>query len=239
MGLSNVKADDDASAHGQLRAQVRALRKMASDQPDPTLMPQSSQSPHVKPVDKSTPHPSSEQSKHRGETSAAASSVEQPAETAHSNEADSTGIFESAPDANAPKAPPKSHVLLVEDNVINQRIVSRSLQAKGFHVTTAANGEEAVKAVRDAPPSSSGDPGAFNIILMDQEMPVMDGIAATKAIREMQRRGEMEAVPILGVSANVRGAQQDAMLDSGMDGVIAKPYKIEDMVTEISRITGV
>ncbi|SMR62958.1 unnamed protein product [Zymoseptoria tritici ST99CH_3D1] len=132
----------------------------------------------------------------------------------------------------------KAHVLLVEDNVINQRIVFRKLEAKGFNVTTANNGKEAVDAARNAPRGSSGDKGAFDIILMDQEMPIMDGNAATKAIRELEERGEVERVPILGVTANVRGAQQEEMLNNGMDDVISKPYMIEEMVTKINEVVG-
>jgi len=130
----------------------------------------------------------------------------------------------------------RAHVLLVEDNVINQKIVYRKLEAKGFNVTTANNGQEAVEAVRAAPRPSTGEKGAFDVILMDQEMPVLDGNGATKRIRELEQGGEVERVPILGVTANVRGAQQDEMLASGMDDVISKPYKIEEMVSALWRL---
>lgn len=141
-------------------------------------------------------------------------------------------------DSDSP-APPvgrsgsRLHVLLVEDNVINQRILCRKLKGKGFDVTIANNGQEAVEAVRAAPKASSGDTGAFDVILMDQEMPKMDGNSATKAIREYEQQGEAERIPILGVTANVRGAQQDEMIRSGMDEVMSKPYRIEDMVSQL------
>ncbi|TKA47351.1 hypothetical protein B0A55_11995 [Friedmanniomyces simplex] len=140
---------------------------------------------------------------------------------------------ESGAASNRQSAGP--HVLLVEDNMINQRIVSRKLQAKGFRVTTANHGREAVDTVRHAPTDSSDDKGHFDIILMDQEMPVMDGNAATREIRELEKKGEMKHVSILGVTANVRGEQQDEMVESGMDDVISKPYKIEDMVQKINK----
>ena len=110
----------------------------------------------------------------------------------------------------------RPHVLLVEDNAINQRIMYRKLGSKGFNVTTANNGQEAVDAVRKAPKPSTGDKGAFDVVLMDQEMPIMDGNTATKEIRKLEAKGEIERVPILGVTANVRGAQQDEMVSSGM-----------------------
>jgi len=64
-------------------------------------------------------------------------------------------------------------------------------------------------------------------------MPVMDGNAAAKELRELERKESIERIPILGVTANVRGAQQDAMMQAGMDDVISKPYKIEDMVRKL------
>ncbi|CAK3811757.1 histidine kinase [Lecanosticta acicola] len=128
---------------------------------------------------------------------------------------------------------PRAHVLLVEDNQINQRIVHRKLTSKGFKVTTANNGQEAVDKVQNAPKHSSGAEGAFDVILMDQEMPVLDGNGATRKIREFEKEEKLDHIPILGVTANVRGAQQDEMLAAGMDDVISKPYKIEDMVAKI------
>ncbi|KAI5357937.1 Putative PAS domain, signal transduction response regulator, receiver domain, CheY-like superfamily [Septoria linicola] len=130
----------------------------------------------------------------------------------------------------------RAHVLLVEDNIINQRIVFRKLEAKGFNVTTANNGQEAVDAVRDAPKPSSGDKAAFDVILMDQEMPIMDGNTACKKIRALETDGVVEHIPMLGVTANVRGAQKDEMIRSGMQDVISKPYKIEDMVDMIESV---
>jgi CheY-like chemotaxis protein len=133
----------------------------------------------------------------------------------------------------------KPKLLLVEDNVINQRILRRKLESKGFKVTTSNNGREAVEAVQrvassPAEASSSNSSSApFDIILMDQEMPVMDGNTATKAIRDMQSKGSVQHIPILGVTANVREEQKEEMLSAGMDDVISKPYGIEEMVNRI------
>lgn len=98
-------------------------------------------------------------------------------------------------------------------------------------MATANNGKEAVAAVRE---SSSGDQ-PFDVILMDQEMPLMSGNTATRAIRDLEHQGIIGHIPILGVTANVRGAQTDEMIESGMQDVITKPYKIEDLVI---RLTG-
>jgi CheY-like chemotaxis protein len=130
-----------------------------------------------------------------------------------------------------------THVLLVEDNVINQRILKRKLEAKKFKVTTANNGREAVEAMqkysgrRD---HSEGDRSPlFDVILMDQEMPVLDGNAATKEIRKLESDGEVLRIPILGVTANVRDEQKNEMRSSGMDDVISKPYSIDDLIGRI------
>ncbi|TLD24403.1 Phytoene desaturase [Venturia nashicola] len=123
-----------------------------------------------------------------------------------------------------------------EDNIINQRILRRKLESKSFKVITANNGREAVEAVHEAFASGSGASNqseAFDIILMDQEMPVMDGNAATKAIRKMEAKGQVSHIPILGVTANVREEQKNDMISAGMDDVISKPYGIGEMVDRI------
>ncbi|KAI0474893.1 two component histidine kinase 1 [Xylariaceae sp. FL0804] len=131
----------------------------------------------------------------------------------------------------------RTHILLVEDNVINQRILSRKLEGKGFRVTTANNGREAVDAVQGAPNASTGDSAAFDIILMDSEMPILDGNSAAREIRRLEKDGKVERIPILGVTANVRDAQQDSMISAGMDDVIAKPYRVEDMVKRLAALS--
>ena len=115
--------------------------------------------------------------------------------------------------SEAPAAPQtlRQHVLLVEDNLINQKIVCRKLKSKGYDVTTASDGKEAVDLVVRAPKPSTGDKLAFDICLMDMEMPRMDGNTATKAIRELEKQDQIEYIPILGVTANVRSGQQSEM----------------------------
>ncbi|KAF7166274.1 hypothetical protein CNMCM5623_000031 [Aspergillus felis] len=118
------------------------------------------------------------------------------------------------------------HILLVEDNVINKRILLRKLQGLGFSVTDVNNGREAVDAVKK---------DHFDCILMDQAMPVMDGNSATKAIREYEKESA-KRTPVLGVTANVRAEQQEEMLQSGMDDVIHKPYKMDELTEKIEHL---
>jgi CheY-like chemotaxis protein len=123
----------------------------------------------------------------------------------------------------------RSTLLLVEDNLINQKVLRRQLQSRGFEVHVASNGQEAVDAVEERGRSAQQEqnhPDHFDCILMDQEMPVKDGNAASVEIRELQEQGKAGRSPILGVSANVREAQMKSMLDAGMDAVISKPFKV-------------
>jgi CheY-like chemotaxis protein len=92
------------------------------------------------------------------------------------------------------------------------------LEAKGFNVKTANNGREAVEAVYRVSQSESDVAIVFDVILMDQEMPVLDGNSATKVIRELETKGLVSHVPILGVTANVRDEQKAGMISAGMDG---------------------
>ncbi|KAF2811370.1 uncharacterized protein BDZ99DRAFT_461454 [Mytilinidion resinicola] len=160
---------------------------------------------------------------------------------------------------------PKPTLLLVEDNLINQKVLKRQLQSRGFVVTTANNGQEAIDVVRalaesstsyavssyhslaHALPTPSPSPPAhdyltstklpsFSCILMDQEMPVMDGNSATLVIRELMEAEEVGWGPIVGVSANVREEQRSEMLGAGMDEVISKPFKVDELVALVKRV---
>lgn len=131
----------------------------------------------------------------------------------------------------------KQILLLVEDNLINQKVLRRQLQSRGFEVFVANNGQEAIDAVFERGQITSDNPNDrnyFDCILMDQEMPIKDGNTATEEIRELQQEGKAGYSHILGVSANVRDVQMKGMRDAGMDDVISKPFKVEDLVKKIN-----
>ena len=115
-------------------------------------------------------------------------------------------------------------LLLVEDNVINMEIASMILTQKGFEVETAENGKIALDMVVDS------EPGYYDAILMDIQMPVMDGYSATKAIRSLDNK-ELADIPILAMTANAFQEDVQAAMDAGMQGHIAKPIDI-NMLTE-------
>ncbi|KAJ5080873.1 hypothetical protein N7456_013583 [Penicillium angulare] len=115
-------------------------------------------------------------------------------------------------------------VLLVEDNVINRQVLSKKLKSAGFHIIEATNGQEAVDAARE---------NKFDCILMDQEMPVMNGCTASRAIRDSEKDSSSH-VPILGVTANARAEQDAELLNASMDDVIHKPYGIGELIQKIN-----
>jgi CheY-like chemotaxis protein len=138
------------------------------------------------------------------------------------------------------------HVLVAEDNVVNQKVLKRQLTNKGYVVWTADNGQEAVDFLRHTrywnkttTTDSILDTAQkeLHVILMDTEMPVMDGLTAAKRIREMQGSGELRGhVPILSVSANARPEQTSMAIAAGMDDSISKPFRIADLTPKIDRL---
>jgi CheY-like chemotaxis protein len=124
---------------------------------------------------------------------------------------DSGGLISVAPGLRA---------LLVEDNVVNQFVASSVLGQCKCEVTLANDGREAVAAYRD---------GKFDVILMDCQMPVMDGFEATREIRKWEAERGLARTPIIALTANVLEADRDHCLNAGMDDHVAKPLKIEDI----------
>lgn len=112
-------------------------------------------------------------------------------------------------------------ILLVEDNILNQRIVLFSLKKYNHVVTIANNGLEAVDKFRES---------VFDVILMDIMMPVMDGLQATVRIREVEEESKTEKrTPIIALTANTMDNDRDKCLAHGMDEFMAKPFDIEKL----------
>lgn len=108
------------------------------------------------------------------------------------------------------------NILIVEDNLINQEVLRRQLRKEGCVTHVAGNGDEALKIITESGFVKEGGIG-IDIVLMDMEMPVMDGITATSKIREMERLGKIKKhVPIMGISANARPEQVAKMTEAGM-----------------------
>ncbi|KAG8900969.1 hypothetical protein FRB99_005659 [Tulasnella sp. 403] len=130
------------------------------------------------------------------------------------------------------------HILITEDNIINQTVLNRQLKYAGFTTELANNGKEALERVKKlALGTDNIDPALprrFDAILMDCEMPVMDGNTATKEIRRLEKEGILPLRNrIIALTGNAREGQVEAALNAGMDDVVIKPYKIDELVFKI------
>ena len=121
------------------------------------------------------------------------------------------------------------HILLVEDNELNREIAIAILHEYGFLVDTAENGAVAVEKIR------TSDPGRYDLVLMDVQMPVMDGCTATRRIRALEDPVRA-AVPIVAMTANVFEEERKRAFDCGMNGFLSKPIVIEELVDVLKNI---
>ena len=120
-------------------------------------------------------------------------------------------------------------LLLVEDNELNQEIAMEILQEAGFSVEIAGNGQVAVDRL-----TASG-PGYYQLILMDVQMPVMNGYEATRTIRKLEDP-QLAAIPIIAMTANAFDEDKQEALKSGMNGHIAKPINIDNLLNTLKRV---
>ncbi len=114
---------------------------------------------------------------------------------------------------------PSLHILLAEDNPVNQRVAIGLLEQRGHRVKVAANGQEAVRLIAEQ---------EFDIVLMDVHMPELDGLEATIRIRQSER-STGKHIPIVAMTASAMKSDQEACLQAGMDGYIAKPVHAEEL----------
>ncbi|NOX32917.1 MAG: response regulator [Deltaproteobacteria bacterium] len=134
------------------------------------------------------------------------------------------------PKATGGNVPHSLSILLAEDNKMNQKVAVNMLKKLGHKITIAQNGKEAVEMFKKKD---------FHLILMDGQMPVMDGMEATKAIRELEKKqtGSKIHIPIIALTANAMKGDRERFLDSGMDDYITKPIKrkaLEDAIIACS-----
>lgn len=135
----------------------------------------------------------------------------------------------SSQDRDVPDS--KLHVLIVEDNLVNQRVLAKQLRNVGMNVAVANHGGEALEYLRTTRYCKADGTGKeLTLILMDWEMPVMNGLECVANIRKMQGEGEVSGhVPVIAVTANVRSEQVETALQAGMDDVISKPFRIPEL----------
>ena len=121
-----------------------------------------------------------------------------------------------------------SHALVVEDNPVNQRVATAMLKRLGFHTDSANNGKEALDRV-------TTNHTGYDIILMDCQMPVMDGYEATRYIREWEQSNAQIGTPIIALTADVLPGTEKSCLDCGMNDYLAKPVRKEMLREVLSR----
>ncbi|QSZ30945.1 hypothetical protein DSL72_000504 [Monilinia vaccinii-corymbosi] len=141
----------------------------------------------------------------------------------------------ASPASSAPK-----HILIVEDNLINQKILSKQLRSAGCIVSVANHGLEALEFLEKSTFSTTlpeGDTGIpCNILLMDLEMPIMDGLTCVQEIRRWEREGKVKGrVPVIAITANARSEQISRAKEAGMDSVVTKPFRIGELIPEMEK----
>ncbi|CAE6393946.1 unnamed protein product [Rhizoctonia solani] len=130
------------------------------------------------------------------------------------------------------------HVLITEDNKINQTVLARQMKRAGFTYALASNGLEAIQAIDkvDSQVEIPDDQGfqKFDVVLMDLEMPVLDGFAATREIRRREATGNLKTRSfIIALTGNARLEQVQSARDAGVDDVMIKPYQIDKLISKM------
>jgi len=131
--------------------------------------------------------------------------------------------------APKPVAPPEGHrILLAEDNLVNRKVAVSLLEKQGHRVTTAENGRIALELALQE---------TFDLILMDVQMPEMDGLEATQQIREAERATGAR-IPIVALTAHALTGDRERCMSAGMDGYVTKPIRAAQLLTAIKRLVG-
>ncbi|EFJ24883.1 pseudo response regulator [Selaginella moellendorffii] len=120
-------------------------------------------------------------------------------------------------------------ILLVEDNLVNQKVASRLLQKHGHIVTVVGDGVQAIAAV-------DANRDNIDLILMDIQMPIMDGLEATRRIREQEARDGLRKMPIIGLTAHAMRGYEDTCFSAGMDSYMGKPFEIRKLLAAIEMV---
>ena len=129
----------------------------------------------------------------------------------------------------APRQESGARILVAEDNLTNMRLVTKLLEKRGYDVATVGNGQEALDAL------AAGD---FDAVLMDVRMPILDGLAATRMVREQALPGINPKIPIIALTAHAMRGDRERCLESGMDDYLPKPLNKVDLYTALDKALG-
>jgi CheY-like chemotaxis protein len=120
----------------------------------------------------------------------------------------------------------EARILLVEDNVVNQKFALKLLEKAGYRADVVGNGNEAVKAL---------ETDAYDLVLMDVQMPEMDGYEATGVIRDPQSKVQNHEVPIIAMTAHAMKGDRERCIEAGMDDYISKPIQVQKLAEVMER----
>ena len=150
-----------------------------------------------------------------------------------------------------------NHILIVEDNIVyvssflpflyqqltlshsNQKILAKQLRNKGYRVSVTNHGLECLSFLETTTfwTANNNKGESLAVILMDWEMPIMDGLTCIRRIRELEREGKVTGhVPVVAVTANARSQQRTAAEEAGMDDVVTKPYRVSELLAQVSGV---
>lgn len=129
-------------------------------------------------------------------------------------------------------------ILVVEDNLVNRRVLCQQLRNRQFVVESATHGLEALTRLKQTSIWKNGGlDRSFDVVLMDLEMPVMGGLECISKIRQAEEDGTISGhVPVIAVTANALSMHAEAAMKAGMDGITTKPYRMDDLVSQIEKL---
>ncbi len=140
------------------------------------------------------------------------------------------GLEEAAASEEGLSGSEPRRVLLVEDETVNRLAMRKLLEKHGWSVVAVEHGREALEVL--------GEDGAFDVVLMDIQMPVMDGAEAAHRIRTSPEFAHASRIPIVAITAYAMAGDRERFLEMGMDGYLAKPVEAEDLFAELERAAG-
>jgi CheY-like chemotaxis protein len=115
--------------------------------------------------------------------------------------------------------------------------MSKQLKLAGYTVSVANHGVEALAHIRKSRFCKPNSGASLDLVLMDVEMPVMDGLTCVRELRAMESCGDIVAhLPVIAVTANARAEQLAAAIEAGMDGVVTKPFRMQELLPELERL---
>lgn len=134
---------------------------------------------------------------------------------------------------------PPFDCLIVEDNKVNQQVMSKGLVKLGHTVFVANHGAEALDFLRTTRHwrGNASDAQSLSVVLMDIEMPVMDGLTCVREIRKLEKEGDIaDRIRVIAITANARIEQVNTAMKAGMDDVVSKPFRVAELIASIERL---